>query len=112
MEAQALMALQEAAESFLCGLFGDTYQFCLHGRRVTIMDRDLKLSCKIRGCSSGSKEFASGGDKKEPGAESSSPPPVATAPPEPAPTETETPTTQMTETAPTAETLPAPIFNS
>eukprot|EP00913_Durusdinium_trenchii_P026273 g24652.t1 len=53
MEAQALMALQEAAESFLCGLFGDTYQFCLHGRRVTIMDRDLKLSCKIRGCSSG-----------------------------------------------------------
>ncbi|CAJ1431875.1 unnamed protein product, partial [Effrenium voratum] len=50
-EVQALLALQEAAEMFLTGLFEDASLFCLHGRRVTVMVRDLQLSKKIRNVS-------------------------------------------------------------
>eukprot|EP00435_Cladocopium_sp_Y103_P049686 s1615_g15.t1 len=49
MEAQALLCLQEASEAFLCGLFEDASLFAQHGRRVTVMKRDLQLSRKIRG---------------------------------------------------------------
>eukprot|EP00438_Fugacium_kawagutii_P016905 Skav202211 [mRNA] locus=scaffold5327:71922:75413:- [translate_table: standard] len=44
MEAQGLLCLQEASEAFLCGLFEDASLFALHGRRVTVMQRDLQLS--------------------------------------------------------------------
>ncbi|OLP99267.1 histone H3.3 [Symbiodinium microadriaticum] len=47
-EVQALLALQEAAETFLTGLMEDASLFCLHGRRVTVMQRDLQLSRRIR----------------------------------------------------------------
>lgn len=47
-EVQALLALQEAAEMFLVGLFEDAGLCALHGRRVTIMPRDLMLSRRIR----------------------------------------------------------------
>jgi len=47
-EVQALLALQEAAEMFLVGLFEDAGLLALHGRRVTIMPRDLQLSRRIR----------------------------------------------------------------
>eukprot|EP00928_Gymnodinium_smaydae_P082024 TRINITY_DN65458_c0_g1_i1.p1 TRINITY_DN65458_c0_g1~~TRINITY_DN65458_c0_g1_i1.p1 ORF type:complete len:299 (+),score=67.91 TRINITY_DN65458_c0_g1_i1:74-898(+) len=48
-EVQALLALQEAAEMYLTGLFEDASLCALHSRRVTIMPRDLKLSRRLRG---------------------------------------------------------------
>lgn len=47
-ESQALVALQEAAEGFLTGLFEDTGLCAIHGRRVTIFPRDMQLSKRIR----------------------------------------------------------------
>ena len=43
------MALQEAAEAYLVGLFEDTNLAAIHAKRVTIMPRDLILARKIRG---------------------------------------------------------------
>lgn len=48
-EVQALLALQEAAEMFLTGLFEDAGVCALHARRVTIQPRDVQLSRRIRG---------------------------------------------------------------
>mmetsp|Transcript_110763 Transcript_110763/g.220288 ORF Transcript_110763/g.220288 Transcript_110763/m.220288 type:complete len:221 (-) Transcript_110763:122-784(-) len=48
-EVQALLGLQEAAETFLVGLFEDAGLCALHGRRVTVMQRDLRLSTRLRG---------------------------------------------------------------
>jgi histone H3 len=45
----AINALQEAAESFLVGLFEDTNLCALHARRVTIMPKDIQLARRIRG---------------------------------------------------------------
>nr|AAN85430.1 histone H3 [Pyrocystis lunula] len=47
-EVQALLALQEAAEMFLVGIFEDASMCALHGRRVTIMRRDIQLSRSFR----------------------------------------------------------------
>lgn len=44
----ALVALQEAAEAYLVHLFEDTNLLCIHGRRVTIMPRDINLAMRIR----------------------------------------------------------------
>ncbi|CAK0796279.1 unnamed protein product, partial [Prorocentrum cordatum] len=58
-EVQALLALQEASEMFLTGLFEDTGLCALHNRRVTIKPRDLQLSQRIRGgTAEGSKSSA------------------------------------------------------
>mmetsp|Transcript_125404 Transcript_125404/g.267710 ORF Transcript_125404/g.267710 Transcript_125404/m.267710 type:complete len:222 (+) Transcript_125404:67-732(+) len=48
-EVQALLALQEAAEMFMTGVLEDAGLCALHGRRVTIMPRDVQLSRRIRG---------------------------------------------------------------
>lgn len=48
-QAQAIAALQEAAEAYLVGLFEDTNLCALHGKRVTIMPRDIHLARRIRG---------------------------------------------------------------
>jgi histone H3 len=48
-QASALMALQEAAEAHLVGLFEDTNLCALHAKRVTITDRDMALARRIRG---------------------------------------------------------------
>merc|ERR1711972_4990 len=48
-ESQALVALQEAAEQYLVGLFEDSNQCALHAKRVTIQTRDLQLVRRIRG---------------------------------------------------------------
>jgi histone H3-like centromeric protein A len=48
-QADALLALQEAAESFLVHLFEDSNLCTIHAKRVTIMPRDLYLARKIRG---------------------------------------------------------------
>mmetsp|Transcript_43051 Transcript_43051/g.127633 ORF Transcript_43051/g.127633 Transcript_43051/m.127633 type:complete len:160 (+) Transcript_43051:103-582(+) len=48
-ESQALLALQEAAEAFIVGLFEDANLCAVHAKRVTIMPRDIQLSQRIRG---------------------------------------------------------------
>merc|ERR1712085_150223 len=48
-QSSALMALQEAAEAYLVGLFEDTNLCAIHARRVTIMVRDMQLARRIRG---------------------------------------------------------------
>jgi histone H3 len=48
-QGQALLALQEAAEAFLVGLFEDTNLCALHAKRVTIMPKDMQLARRIRG---------------------------------------------------------------
>ena len=45
----ALVALQEAAEAFLVGMFEDVNECAIHARRVTIMPRDFRLAKRIRG---------------------------------------------------------------
>lgn len=48
-QSTAIMALQEAAEAYLVGLFEDTNLCALHAKRVTIMPKDLQLARRIRG---------------------------------------------------------------
>ena len=45
----AIMALQEAAEAYLVGLFEDTNLCAIPTRRVTIMPKDIQLARRIRG---------------------------------------------------------------
>jgi histone H3 len=47
--ASALAVFQEAAESYLVGLFEDTNLCSIHAKRVTIMPRDIQLARRIRG---------------------------------------------------------------
>ena len=48
-QASAVLALQEAAEAYLVGLFEDTNLCAVHGKRVTIMEKDVLLARRIRG---------------------------------------------------------------
>lgn len=48
-QSSALIALQEAAEAYLVGLFEDTNLCAIHAKRVTIMPRDMQLARRIRG---------------------------------------------------------------
>jgi len=48
-QSSAVMALQEASEAFLIGLFEDTNLCAIHARRVTIMPKDMQLARRIRG---------------------------------------------------------------
>jgi len=45
----ALLALQEAAEIYLVGLFEDVNLLAVHAKRVTIMPKDVHLARRIRG---------------------------------------------------------------
>ena len=45
----AILALQEAAEAHLVGLFEDCNLCAIHAKRVTIMPKDLHLARRIRG---------------------------------------------------------------
>ena len=45
----AFVALQEAAEAYLVGLFEDTQLSAIHAKRVTIMPKDMQLARRIRG---------------------------------------------------------------
>ena len=45
----ALSALQTASEFYIIGLLEDSYLCTLHAKRVTLMERDLKLAYRIRG---------------------------------------------------------------
>jgi histone H3 len=48
-QGSAILALQEAAESYLVGLFEDTNICAIHAKRVTIMPKDMQLARRIRG---------------------------------------------------------------
>ena len=48
-QSQALLAVQEAAEAYLVGLFEDTNLCAVHANRVTVMKKDLELARRIRG---------------------------------------------------------------
>jgi histone H3 len=41
------LALQEAAEAYLVGLFEDTNLCAIHAKRVTIMPKDIQLARHI-----------------------------------------------------------------
>ena len=45
---KALLALQEAAETYLIGYFQDAVSVAVHANRVTLMPKDMKLVRKIR----------------------------------------------------------------
>lgn len=45
----ALMALQEAAEAYIVGIFEDANWCAIHAKRVTVMPKDIQLSRRIRG---------------------------------------------------------------
>ena len=47
-QSTALLALQEAAEAYLVGLFADTNACAIHAKRVTIMPKDMQLALRIR----------------------------------------------------------------
>lgn len=46
---QGLVALQEAAEAYLVGIFEDTNLCAIHAKRATIMKKDMELARRIRG---------------------------------------------------------------
>jgi histone H3 len=47
--ADAIMALQEAAEAYMVCLFEDTNLCAIHAKRVTIQPKDIQLARRIRG---------------------------------------------------------------
>ena len=48
-QSSALLALQEAAEAYVVGLFEDTNLCAIHAKRVTIMPKDIQLARRLRG---------------------------------------------------------------
>lgn len=49
MTKDSLDALQEAAEAYMVGVFGDAYRLTLHRARVTILPSDIQLLMYLRG---------------------------------------------------------------
>ncbi|KAI1696443.1 core histone h2A/H2B/H3/H4 domain-containing protein [Ditylenchus destructor] len=47
-QSSSVMALQEAAEAYLVGLFEDANFCAIHAKRVTIMAKDLALARRLR----------------------------------------------------------------
>ena len=48
-QSSAMMALQEAAEDYLVRVMEDSNLEAIHGKRVTMMKKDLSLALRIRG---------------------------------------------------------------
>ncbi|KAK3025847.1 hypothetical protein RJ639_041295 [Escallonia herrerae] len=48
-QSSVMVALQEAAEAYLVGLFEDTNLYAIHAKRITIMPKDIQLARMIRG---------------------------------------------------------------
>ena len=48
-QSTAILAMQEAAEAYLVGLFEDTNLCAIHAKRVTVMPKDMQLARRIRG---------------------------------------------------------------
>ena len=49
VQAAAVVALQEAAEAYMVGLFEDMQHCAIHAKRVTLMPKDMQLARRIRG---------------------------------------------------------------
>ena len=49
MQTSAVLALQEAAESYMVRLFEDANMCAIHAKRVTIQPKDIHLARRIRG---------------------------------------------------------------
>ncbi len=47
-QTSAVLAKQEATESYMVNLFADTCLCAIHGNRVTIQPRDLRLARRLR----------------------------------------------------------------
>ena len=47
-QSQAVLALQEAAEAYLVRMFEEVNHIAIHGRRVTIQERDMVLWRRLR----------------------------------------------------------------
>ena len=45
----AILALQDAVEAYLVGLFEDTNLCAIHAKHITIMPKDIQLARRIRG---------------------------------------------------------------
>ncbi|XWS32060.1 hypothetical protein CRYUN_Cryun23aG0128600 [Craigia yunnanensis] len=48
-QAEALVAIQEAAEDYLVQLFGDALLCAIHAKRVTLMKKDIQLARRLGG---------------------------------------------------------------
>ena len=48
IQSHALLALQEASEYFLVGMFGQVNDIAIHGKRVTIQAKDIQLWCRLK----------------------------------------------------------------
>eukprot|EP00898_Chlorokybus_atmophyticus_P001465 jgi/Chlat1/2319/Chrsp17S00173 len=48
-QSHAVLALQEASEAYLVGLFEDTNLCAIHSKRVTIMPKGIQLARRLRG---------------------------------------------------------------
>jgi histone H3 len=48
-QSAAVMAMQEASEAYLVGLFEDTNLCAIHAKRVTILPKDIHLARRLRG---------------------------------------------------------------
>ena len=48
-QSTAILALQEASESYLVGLFEDANLCAIHAKRVTLMPKDIQLARRLRG---------------------------------------------------------------
>lgn len=48
-QSSAVLAIQEASESYMISLLADTNLCAIHAQRVTIMPRDIKLARRLRG---------------------------------------------------------------
>lgn len=57
---QGLLALQEAAEGYLTGVFEDANLCALHAKRVTLRRSDMLLARRIRG--DGNRDYVDSGD--------------------------------------------------
>ena len=49
MQSSAVLALQEACESYIVSLFEDSNLCCIHAGRTTIKVQDIRLARRIRG---------------------------------------------------------------
>lgn len=47
LQSAAIMALREAAEAFLVGLFEDSALCAIHAKRVTIIPKDVQLALRL-----------------------------------------------------------------
>jgi histone H3/H4 len=48
-QSSSVLAIQEASEAHMVNLFADTCLCAIHGRRVTIMPKDIQLARRLRG---------------------------------------------------------------